>query len=158
MFNWDAFLTRLQAYPRHVHRILPPCPEDRIRFAEKELGKLPTTLEAMLKRFNGARLFIKTGPAVSLFGIATVPPLPPLEWAPDWYIEKLTPAWRAAGSNRQGDWAIAMTNYGGLILLDETETIKEWDTGQCTWLIENMAFGEWIEKEIAEGEEMMAEV
>ena len=58
----------------------------------------------------------------------------------------------AAGSNREHDWAIAMTNYGGLILLDRRKTITEWDTGQSTWLLRNLRFSEWIEKVISEGE------
>ena len=37
------------------------------------------------------------------------------------------------GVNREGDWAIAMTNYGGLILLDKNENIHEWDTGEHRW-------------------------
>ena len=50
-----------------------------------------------------------------------------------------------------------MTNYGGLVLLDADETIKEWDTGQSTWLSRNLPFGEWIEKVISEGEVIMAD-
>lgn len=154
MFDWDAFLVRLQAYPSHFHHFLPPCPGERIEAVEKDLGKLPATLKAMLKCFNGAELFLRS---FSLFRISTVPPLPPFEWAPEWCIDAFTPKWRAAGSNRQGDWAIAMTNYGGLVLLDANETIKEWDTGQSTWLVKNLPFGEWIEKVIREGEVIMAE-
>jgi len=160
MFDWDAFLVRLHAYPSHFHRILPPCPEERIEAVEKQLGKLPTSVMSMLRRFNGAKLFLSAGPSFSLFGISDVPPLPPLpllEWAPEWCIDKLTPKWRGAGSGRQGDWAIAMTNYGGLILLDWNESIKEWDTAQSTWLSQNLSFGEWIEKVISEGEVIMAE-
>lgn len=157
MFDWGAFVVRLRAYPPHFHRILPPCPGERIEAVEKELGKLPTTLTAMLSHFNGAKLFLSAGPSFSLFGISTNPPLPPLEWAPEWCIDKFTPKWRAAGPNRQDDWAIAMTNYGGLILLDGNETIKEWDTGQSTWLSKNLPLVEWIENVISEGEVVMAE-
>ena len=157
MFDWDAFVARLRAYPAGVHQLLPPCPDDRVRAVEKELGKLPETLEEMLKRFNGANLFISAG-LLSLFRISTIPPLPPLEWAPQWCIDKFTPQWRAAGSNRQGDWAIAMTNYGGLVLLDADGTVKEWDTGESRWLSKNMPLGEWIEKMMSEGEVIMADV
>ncbi len=154
MFEWGAFVARLRAYPSHFHRTLPPCPGERIEAVERELGKLPTTLKAMLRHFNGAKLF---DASFRLFGISTIPPLPPLEWAPEWCIDTFTPKWRAAGSNREGDWAIAMTNYGGLILVDENETIKEWDTGQSTWLLKNLPLGEWIEKVMSEGEVIMAE-
>src|SRR5437899_892990 len=122
MFDWDAFLVRLRAYPAHFHRILPPCPGERIEAVEKELRELPPTLKEMLRRFNGVELFISGSPLVSLFRISTIPPLPPLEWAPEWCIDTFTRKWRAAGSNRQGDWAIAITNYGGLILLDADGT------------------------------------
>lgn len=154
MFDWGALLVRLQAYPPHFHRILPPCPGERIEAVEKELGKLPTTLKAMLRHFNGAKLF---DASFSLFGISLIPPLPPLEWAPEWCVDKFTRKWRAAGSGRQGDWAIAMTNYGGLILLNGNERIKEWDTSQSTWLLKDLPVGEWIEKVISEGEVIMAE-
>lgn len=154
MFDWAGFLVRLQAYPPHFHRILQPCPVERIEAVEKELGKMPATLTAMLRQFNGAKLF---DASFSLFGISTIPPLPPLEWAPEWCIDKFTPKWRAAGSNRQEDWAVAMTNYGGVVLLDLNGTVKEWDTGESIWLSRDLAFEEWIETLITEGEAIMAE-
>lgn len=157
MFDCDALLVRLRAYPSHFHRILPPCPGERIEAVEKELGKLPTTLNEMLRRFNGAELFISGGPFVSFFRISAIPPLPPLEWAPEWCVDTFTRKWRAAGANRQGDWAVAMTNYGGLVLLGADETIKEWDTGQSVWLSKNLPLGEWIETVFSEGETIMAE-
>jgi hypothetical protein len=157
MFDWDALLVRLRAYPPNTHRTLPACPGERIDAVEKELGKLPTTLKEMLARFNGAELFICGSPLVSVFRISTIPALPRLEWAPDWCIDVFTRKWRTGGSNRQGDWAIGMTNYGGLVLLSADDTIKEWDTGQSVWLSKNVPFGEWIEKVVSEGETMMAE-
>lgn len=157
MYDWDEFLSRLRAYPRHFHRVLPPCPSERIDAVETELGQLPVVLKEMLTHFNGAELFLSAGASFSVFGISTLPPLLPSEWAPEWYIDKFTPVWRAAGSNRRRDWAIAMTNYGGLVLLDGDGAIKEWDTGQRTWLVTNLPFGEWVEKVIVEGEVIMAE-
>lgn len=77
MFDWDAFVVRLRAYPFHFHRILPPCPGERIEAVEKEIGELPQTLWEMLKRFNGAELFIAGSPLVSFFRISTSPTLPP---------------------------------------------------------------------------------
>jgi hypothetical protein len=158
MFDWGAFLVRLQAYPAHFHRVLPPCPSERIEAVEKELGELPSTLTAMLRCFNGARLFLSAGPSFSLFGISTDPSPSPLEWTPDWWIDKYTPRWRTAGTNREVDWAIAMTNYGGLILLNDNETINEWDTGQSTWLSKDLPLEAWIENLISEGEVIMADV
>ncbi len=157
MYDWDNFLLRMKAYPAAYHRFQPPCTRDRLQEMENELGTLPISLKAMLMHFNGARLFISAGESISIFGISTIPPLPPLEWAAEWCIDKFTPKWRAAGSGRESDWAVAMTNYGGLILLDGTERINEWDTGQSTWLSKNLSIGEWIENVIKEGEAMMAD-
>jgi hypothetical protein len=124
---------------------------------EKELGELPAILKEMLKRINGAKLFDMGLSLVRLFGISTIPPLPPLEWSPEWCIDRFTPRWREAGLNREADWAIGMTNYGGLILLDANEAIKEWDTGETRWLLRNVPFDEWIEKIMSEGVETMAD-
>jgi hypothetical protein len=157
MFDWDAFLVRLGAYPPDWHRLLPPCPSERVREAEKQCGKLPVTLKEMFTRFNGAQLFCSPNPCVSIFRISTSPPPPPFEWAPEWCIDAFTPKWRASGSDRERDWAIAMTNYGGLILLDQDGTIKEWDTAVSTWLVNKVPFSKWIEKQIKEGEIVMAE-
>jgi hypothetical protein len=157
MFNWDAFLVRLRTYPSRIHRFLPPCPDEQIRAVEKHLGPVPVTLEAMLNRFNGAKLFINAGPFISLFGISTDLPSSPFEWSAEWCIDTFTPRWRAAGPNRQNDWTIAMTNYGGLILLDGGETISEWDTGQSMWLSKNLPLSEWIESIINDGEAMIAD-
>jgi hypothetical protein len=156
-FDWDAFLGRLRAYPPEFHRVLPPCSAERIEAVEKELGRLPQTLKEMLKHLNGAELFIVGLPYLSLFGISTIPLLPPFEWSTGWYIDTFTPKWRATGSGRQNDWAIAMTNYGGLILVDGDETVKEWDTGESRWLCERLPFHKWIEKVMSEGDVTTAE-
>ena len=115
--NWANILERLQAYPPCVNRVLSPCPEGRIGDVQAELGKFPEDLADMLKYFNGAELFTCTGPLVSIFMVSTLPPLPPLEWAPDWCIDKYTPKWRSSGADRERDWAIGMMNYGGLIVV-----------------------------------------
>jgi hypothetical protein len=155
--DWDAFLVRLGAYPTGLHGVLPPCPDERIEAVEKEIGTLPTTLKEMLRRFNGAELFRCPDPFVSLFRISSIPPLPPLEWAPEWCVDTFTRRWRAAGCDRQEDWAIAMTNYGGLVLLCASGTVKEWDTGESRWLVRDMDLREWLDKIVSEGEIIMAE-
>ena len=156
--NWTAFLARLRAYPSHYHSILPPCADDRISAVEKELGPIPPTVREMLKQFNGAQLFESGLPFVHLFGLSPIPALPPMEWAPDFWIDKFTPKWRGTGPNRESDWAIAMTNYGGLILLDADGKIKQWDTSQGCWDSKGIAFADWIEQIIEEGEEVMEDV
>jgi hypothetical protein len=154
--NWKQVLSYLRAYPPQIHRILPPCPEERLETVQKELGKMPDALSDMLRHFNGARLFLRNGPLVSIFGISTIPPLPPLEWAPDWHIDKFTPAWRSS-HNRPSDWAIGMTNYGGLILLDQEGTVKEWDTSQNTWSPNEWSFDEWMSEMMREGDTYLNE-
>ena len=156
MFNWNYFLARLRAYPSFYHKFLPPCPRERIEAVESEFGKFPQLLQEMLAHFNGAKLFIASGPLLNFFRISAIPAPPPFDWATDWCIETYTAAWRGAGSDRHGDWAFAMTNYGGLILLDADTTVKEWDTGESRWLRKNLPFEQWIEKIISEGEQIMA--
>lgn len=155
MFDWDTFLKRLREHPSCFHRILPPCQEEQIESVESKLGNLPQTLKEMLIRFNGAELFISGTPLLSFFRISATPPLPPLEWAAEWCIDIYTKKWRDAGSNRKTDWAIAMTNYGGLILLDADQVIKEWDTGESRWVFEGMLFEQWIKKVLSEGDMVM---
>jgi hypothetical protein len=118
---------------------------------------MPATLKDMLQHFNGAELFIGGLPMLTIFGVTTIPSLPPLEWAEDWYIDKLTPNWRMSGSNRDKDWAIGMTNYGGLILFNESHGISEWDGGESRLVFKSMVLDDWVEKVIADGETMMAE-
>ena len=118
---------------------------------------MPIALVEMLKLFNGAELFVKTGPMVTIFGISANPPLPPLEWAADWYIEKFTPAWRSFGQGNQTDWAIAMMNYGGLIILNKNGTTREWDTSQGMWGSKTWEFGDWVDDVLRNGEVYMRE-
>jgi len=155
MLDWDEFVARLRMQAHGLHRLLEPCPEDRIQSVQKEFGELPLILATMVRRFNGSELFIVGGPLVTLLGISTVPPPPPLEWAPEWYIDKLTAKWRAEGRRRDADWAIAMTNYGGLVLLDSNGSVKEWDTADGRWLSKDRPFKDWIEGIMREGETMV---
>lgn len=112
----------------------------------------------MLGHFNGAQLFDKgPGNLVTLFGISEDPPLPPVEWAEDWWIDKFTPPWRAAGRNRQNDWTIAMMNYGVLVLLDGQGTVKQWDTSQQQWDQEPLPFDRWLQGLLCEGDAFLNE-
>ncbi len=151
-------MDRLQEYPSGYFRLLAPCPSERIEAAERRLGAMPPTLKDMLQHFNGAELFIAAVPMLTICGVTTVPPLSPLEWGENWYIDKLTPDWRTSGSNRDNDWAIGIMNYGGLILFNESHGIGEWDTSESRWLFESMVLDDWVEKVIADGETMMAEL
>jgi len=155
-FDWGALIDRLREC--RYHQFLAPSPRDRIAAVEEKVGAMPALLREMLEHFNGAELFIGGLPLLTLFRISTVPSLPSLEWSEEWYIDKLTPKWRASGPNRNDDWAIGMTNYGGLILFNESRGISEWDTGESRWLIREMPFNEWIEKIMKDGEVMMGRI
>ena len=155
--DWQDMLRKIEAYPSKVHRVLPPCPNERREEVEAALGTMPAALVGMLNHFNGARLFINNGPFVSIFGISAIPPLPSMEWAPDWQIDKFTPAWRSADKGREREWVIAMINYGGLIILDQSETVREWDTAQGLWGPKVWNFAGWIDDILAEGELHMRE-
>lgn len=154
--DWEKLLGRLRAYPAGVHKILPPCPDDRLETVQIQLGRMPQVLLAMLRNFNGARLFVSGGPLVSVFGISTVPLRPPLEWAPEWYIDRFTPAWRTT-HNQSSDWAVAMTNYGGLILLDQHGMISEWDTSERAWGQKRLELSQWVEDVMREGDAALRE-
>jgi hypothetical protein len=93
--DWKAFVARIRAYPAKVHKILPPCSADRLDELERQLGAFPNVLLAMLKEFNGLKLFISGGPWMTIFGVSTVPLLPPLICGPEWYIDKFVPRWRS---------------------------------------------------------------
>ena len=111
-----------------MHRLRPPCPPERIRAVQDALGALPAVLTEMLGYFNGAELFFIGMPFITVFGISEIPPLSPLQWAPDWYVDKFTPAWRKASVGRDKDWVIAMKNYGALAVL-ENDNVRECLTG-----------------------------
>ncbi len=154
--NWEQVLERLRAYPPQVHKMLPPCTEERIQAVQAQLGKMPDVVADMLRHFNGARLFIRTCPLVSLFGISTIPPRPILQWAADWYIDKFTTAWRSS-HHRSNDWVIGMTNYGCLIVLDQDGSVKYWDTSQEIWDRNRWTFGEWLNELLREGHLYLSE-
>jgi hypothetical protein len=158
-YDWDVFVKRLGAFPGS-HRLLPPCERESITEVEQGLGRLPEVLHKMLLRFNGAQLFIAPhggGEYLTIFGISTRPPLPAFMWAPDWYLDRFTPPWRAGNVHRQEDWALCMTNYGGLVVMNAHETIGECDTAQKIWLIEDIAVDEWAEVIIRNGKDYLKE-
>jgi hypothetical protein len=149
--DWTDVLHRLQCYRTGLHHIRPPCPAESIDYTQRLLGSMPETLVKMLRTFNGAKLFNLEGPVYSIFGVSTIPRLPELDWAPDWYIDKFTPLWRRS-SGRVRDWAIAMTNYGGLVLMDEYGLVSEWDTSQRNWSQRNTQIETWIGTVFYEGD------
>ncbi|MEK7802655.1 MAG: SMI1/KNR4 family protein, partial [Pseudomonadota bacterium] len=130
--EWVKILSSLRQYPTKAHRILGPCSEDRIATVEKELGTIPVPIKEMLRHFNGAHLFVDASPFISILGITPVPPLPELEWAPDWHLEVFTPYWRKT-RNRPLDWIIAIGGFGELMIYEENGEIIEWDSDSGQW-------------------------
>ena len=94
--DWNHILSKLRAYPPGIRRLVPPCSDERLEIAQAELGRMPGDLTDMLRLFNGAELFCRNGLLVTIFGVSAIPPLPPLEWAPDWYVDIFTVAWRSS--------------------------------------------------------------
>lgn len=155
--NWRNFLSRLSAYPAEFHRILPPCPEEGIEAVQRELGPMPQVLIDMLRHFNGAELFCPSNPVVTIFGISTIPAPPAFDGAHDWYIDKYTPGGRSA-LHRPNDWVIAMTNYGGVIFLNQDGWVDEWDSSQGAWDPVTLPLDAWIEKQVHDGDVCLKEM
>ena len=157
MFDGGVFMDRLAACPDYYHHIIQPCPVELIGVVEKTLGRLPQPLAEILNRFDGAELFIAGLPLVTFFRASACSPLPPVEWGQDWYVDCATAQWRAAGPGREGDWAFAMTSYGGLVIYGDSGVVKEWDIGNRRWISEALPFEQWIDKMMSDGVALMAE-
>jgi hypothetical protein len=158
--DWENIQNRLRSYPYGVHEIRCPCSQERLKATQLYLGNLPESIIEMVRHFNGARLFIAKnggGEMLTVFGISDDPPLSSVEWASDWYIDKFTPRWRAAGSGRNSQFAIGMTNYGGVILY-ENGVISEWDTAERHWAQPKYSLGEWFERILTEGDTYLREL
>jgi hypothetical protein len=154
---WNEFLTKL-LLPGIIHRIYSPCSSKDIQQVEKKFGKIPNDLLKMLNVFNGAILFIGSGGEfITFFKTSIKSSSPDPEWAPDWYIDKFTHEWRATKEAKATDWAIAMTNYGGLVIMHEDGSISEWDTAINGWTFNNMVLNQWMDVVIKEGNKMLNE-
>ena len=118
---------------------------------------MPDELLDMLRHFNGAKLFDKIGPMISVFGMTPATPLDPFWWSPDLCIDTYTPEWRRAWPGREQEWAIAMWCYGALVILDQDGMVKEWEKSTVSWGRTNLSFDAWIEGVLTEGSDFMAE-
>ena len=150
--NWPLVLRRINVYPPAVHNVLPPASRERIANVEAAIGQMPHVLVEMLSFFNGAELFIRNGPLLTIFGVTVAPPLPRCMWAPDWCIDKLTPWWRSGGDGRQNEWAIGMLNYGNVVILDNDSQTKEWDTSLRAFGPRQCGLRDWIDDVFREGD------
>ncbi len=157
MFDCSAFLARIRKYPSDSYRLLAPAKFETIKAVEDRLGKLPQSIAEFVNCVDGGELFILGCPLVTFFRLSGDPPLPVAEWPPDWYIDRFTARWRAESIARQNQWAIAMTSYGALALLDEDEAVDQWDTTEQRWISGKIPFAEWIEQLFADGDRIIAD-
>ncbi len=150
--DWEEVLTRLSAYPTGVHNIMPAVSNERLAAVEAKFGTVPSQLRTMLATFNGAELFVGALPLITFFGVSSKPPLSPMEWAPDWYVDVFTSIWRNAGTAREHDWPIAMMNDGTLIVMNEVGHVKLWDSESQQWGPQDLSFLEWFWTLLNEGD------
>ena len=158
-FDCQKLMNRIRAHPDDWCTLLPPCFPKDIAEVEKRLrSEISPALSDMLQCFNSAEFFIAAIPLLTFFPVSNIAAHTPPDWAAGWYVDEFTAKWRADSAHRDQDWAVAITNYGGLILFDAEEHIKEWDINESRFIIEQMPFEQWIEKVFAEGEAMMREL
>lgn len=156
--DWDNVVRHLDNYPPGIHRLLPPCTEEQLLEVQSKLGRLPDGIFEMLRHFNGGKLFTKTGPLVSIFRLSPIPSLPRFEWAEGYCIDQYTPRWRAAGPDRQNDWAVAMMSYAVLVIVCGDGRVGEWDTAQGIWEPRNFNnFDDWVQEILREGDASLKE-
>jgi hypothetical protein len=146
MVDWESFARTLRSFPPGANQLRPPCCVERLASAELKLGPIPADLRSMLTTFNGGELFINGPPFLTIFGIDhSAGPSPS-----DWFIDVYTPVWRSA-AGRDFDWAVAMTNYGGLIVLGPDNMVCEWDVSQGKWDGQALDLVKWTQKVLIEG-------
>ena len=145
----------LDDFPLGFHQFQRPCTENRIQYLEQILGPAPAVIHSMLRQCNGAKLFVNLAPLVTLFGVSPIEPEVADDWAPDWYIDKFTVAWRKSNGT-DSDWAIAMTNYGGLAILSVDGNVREWDIASHCWISDAVPIGVWMDQIIVDVDEYMA--
>jgi hypothetical protein len=145
MVDWELFVKRLQPGFDYSHQLHPPCPAERIGQINRELGALPTEVDNMLRIFNGGEIFVNPMPSVTIFGLS----LPGDRRDFDWFIDRYTPAWRSA-KNRPQDWILAMTSYGGLLVMEQDLTVRQWDTARHAWDGLPMSYEDWLDATVRE--------
>jgi len=121
---------------------------------ERRLGQMPNDLVKMLDAFNGGELFVDAIPFVTIFGLS----LSADKTTSDWFIDRFTPSWRS-GPGKPMDWAIGMTNYGGLVILGGDLFVRIWDTSEKQWTDNQLLLlDEWIVKIMKEGAACLEDV
>jgi hypothetical protein len=151
----DALLDELLSLPQGSCDLRAPCLDERIRQAETRLGPFPDCVVGMLRRFNGASLFIDAIALVTVFGLSA----PEDDPACDWFIDRYTSEWRSR-MGRPDDLVIGMFNYGGIITIGSDSVVREWDSAQGKWSSDHDAirFDSWLVMISAEGREYLADL
>lgn len=160
MVDWDAFMTDLASFPPGVHDLFPPCPLERIGEVERSLGRLPSDLMELFKRFNGGTLFNKSMQLLTIFGLWMPYETVGFEYLEEagWFVEGITPRWRSS-AERASDWVFGITNWGGLQVMGADLLVRVWDTAEGGWLLDSPArsLDKWAADLLAEGAEYLEE-
>jgi len=151
--NWQWFVGELREYPAGIHQLRPPCDNESLERLRCALGEPPSVVRGMLETFDGAKLFNRCGPMLTIFGVSAQIDRDPLEFAPDWYIDKYTPAWRSSIGSE--GWVLGMMSYGGLVVLDN-EVVREWDIVHHEWISDELTVRAWAERILHDGNECLA--
>lgn len=154
-FDWSEVLDKLRQHPPSYHELFSAANSDEIADVEKKLGVMPADVKSVIGQTNGAELFIKGGPLLTLLPIKMNEKLARVDWSNIWCIDNYTTLWRQAGEKRNKDWVFAVTSYGGLILQERPDEISEWDTADTGWIQRHVPVSEWIEKVLADGNALM---
>jgi hypothetical protein len=150
--NWTLFTNTLQETDGTRHRLMPPCPEERIEWLEQRWGSLDPTLRSMLLLFNGAELFIDAVPMVTVLGISTEPPQPPLVWPKECCMDYWLDSRPYSG---KPGWPIARTNYDSLWIFDG-QKVQEW-YAEGDGMGQALIFSAWAEQVIEDGKKYLTE-
>lgn len=150
--DWNSFQGILLEKHGNHHRLMPPCPLGCIQFIDQRWGKLPPVLCSMYRLFNGAELYIDSMPMLTILGIPTDPPQPPLIWPGNCCIDYWLTLWRSGGNL---GWPIARTNYDSLWIFHH-ETVREWDRSIGDWAGEGRPLLDWTEQIIENGNKYLA--
>jgi hypothetical protein len=150
MVNWQTFVDTLKNQPVGHHRLRPPGSAERVIEVVSELGEMPQDLVSILGHFNGAELFIRAIPLVTLFGLSSAE----TPARNDWFVDRFTRNWREK-LQRPTDWIIGVTNYGGVLALVDDAHLREWDSSQQSWTTSPINLESWLVTLLDQGAEYM---
>jgi len=148
-FSWHEFMIRLKACDC-THNFMSPISEYILLHKINEFYSQNSSLREMYNLFNGAELFLTSGPFITLFPFCNSGEHDPLTWAQEWYNETYSKKWRTTPPSLENDYVIGTTNYDGLIVFND-DHISEWDVSQNAWLYRNLTLFDWSQRVISDG-------